>query len=86
MSDRINSRSPGRKDNVWGSEGEGAWRELRVMGKKSYKVSKETDFPRKMQVIYLDFHESVYARPHQIPLAKLIQTGLGMSIAARIKM
>jgi len=34
MSDRINSRSPGRKDNVWGSEGEGAWRELRVMGKK----------------------------------------------------
>ena len=56
------------------------------MGKKSYKVSKETDFPRKMQVIYLDFHESVYARPHQIPLAKLIQTGLGMSIAARIKM
>ena len=34
MSDRINSRSPGRKGIVWGSEGERAWRELRVVGKK----------------------------------------------------
>ena len=53
---------------------------------KSYKISKETDFLRKMQVIYLDFHESVYAIPHKILLAKLIQTGLVMSIVARIEM
>jgi len=39
-----------------------------------------------MQVIYLDFHESVYERPHKILLEKLIQTGLGMSIVARIEM
>lgn len=34
MSDRINSRSPGRKGIVWGSEGERAWRELRVWERK----------------------------------------------------
>lgn len=53
---------------------------------KSYKISKETDFPRKMQETYLDFHESVYAKPHKILLVKLIQTGLGMSIIASIEM
>ena len=39
-----------------------------------------------MQETYLDFHESVYAKPHKILLVKLIQTGLGMSIIASIEM
>lgn len=65
------------------SDVEGAY----VSGKqKSYKISKETDFPRKMQVIYLDFSESFCVRPHKIILANLIQIGLDMSTVAYIEM
>jgi hypothetical protein len=59
------------------------WKGFRVLGRKSYKINKETDFTKKVSGIYLGFHEAHNAL--QNLTCKINPIGLDVSIVACIK-